>query len=105
MDDSSRSSISASATVNTTTTTTTSCSYDDKVPLVLDGGSMFFKAGFADEEEPCAVFPTAVVSHFPERFHRMYSVGGEKLNPDYTNYPIECGVITNWDNMKKVHMT
>ena len=54
VDDSSRAaSGSASATV-----TTTISSYDDEIAaLVFDGSSMFFKAGFAGDPDPCAVFP------------------------------------------------
>ena len=109
VDDSSRAaSGSASATVTTTTTTS---SYDDEVAaLVLDGGSMFFKAGFAGDDAPRAVFPSVVTgSSKPNTanpfFRRSQTVGNEAIacqNFFYLEHPIQRGLITDWDQMEKV---
>ena len=106
VDDSSRAaSGSASATVTTTS------SYDDEhAPLVLDGGSMFFKAGFADDDAPRAVFPSVVTgSPIPNtafiRSARNGYVGDEAIayqNCFYLKHPIQRGLITDWDQMEKV---
>ena len=109
VDDSSRAaSGSASAAVNTTTTTS---SYDDRVAaLVFDGGSMLFKAGFAGEDDPRAVFPSVVTgSPIPNTtfIHsaRNGFVGDEAIanqNCFYLEHPIQRGLITDWDQMEKV---
>ena len=107
VDDSSR---AASGSVSATVTTTTS-SYDDEVAaLVLDGGSMFFKAGFAGDDAPRAVFPSVVTgSSKPNTanpiFGRFPSVGDEAIanqNFFYLEHPIQRGLITDWDQMEKV---
>ena len=107
VDDSSRAaSGSASATV-----TTTISSYDDEIAaLVFDGSSMFFKAGFAGDPDPCAVFPSVVTgSPIPNttfiRSAQNRFVGDEaiaNLNCFYLEHPIQRGLITDWDQMEKV---
>ena len=104
VDDSSR---AASGSASATVTTTTS-SYDDEVAaLVLDGGSMFFKAGFAGDNAPRAVFPSVVTgSSKPNTanpfFRRSQSVGDEAIasqNFFYLEHPIQRGLITDLDQM------
>ena len=107
VDDSSR---AASGSASATVTTTTS-SYDDEVAaLVLDGGSMFFKAGFAGDHAPRAVFPSVVTgSPIPNtafiQSARNRFVGDEAIanqNCFYLEHPIQRGLITDWDQMEKV---
>ena len=78
--------------------------------VIIDNGTGFTKAGFSGEEGPRAVFP-AVVGR-PKTASAM--VGGEKK--DYyvgqqaeekrgilhLNYPIQDGIVNNWDDMEKV---
>jgi len=77
--------------------------------LVFDNGSGMVKAGFAGDDAPRAVFP-AVIGR-PK--HRACMIGVQKS--DYigdeamakkgilkVTYPIEHGIITNWDDMEKI---
>ena len=106
VDDSSRAaSGSASATVTTTS------SYDDGVAaLVLDNGGYMFKAGFAGDDAPRAVF-SSVVTGSPitntafTRSARNGFVGENALSYQkffHLEYPIQRGLITDWDQMEKV---
>ena len=78
--------------------------------LVIDNGSGMCKAGFAGDDAPRAVFPSIVGR--PK--HPVYMVGME--NKDHfvgdeaeskrgvlnLKYPIEHGIVTNWDDMEKI---
>jgi actin-related protein len=74
--------------------------------LVFDNGSGMFKAGFAGDEAPRIVFPTIVGR--PKK-NVIMGVGekdvyiGEEAHSlkDILdlNYPIEHGIITNWNNI------
>jgi len=83
---------------------------EDVVPIVLDNGSGMCKAGFSGDDAPRSVFP-CVVGHAK---HDMAMVGlaeqdtyiGDEaqvrrgvLN---VTYPLDHGVVTNWDDMEKV---
>ncbi|KAI8597652.1 actin family [Dissophora ornata] len=82
--------------------------YDDEVvALVIDNGSDTCKAGFAAEDAPRYVFPS-IVGH-PRRQGVMAGmdsyVGGEaqsKRSILNLKYPIEQGIITDWDDMEKI---
>jgi actin len=84
---------------------------DPNVPIVLDNGSGMVKAGFAGEEAPRAVFPSII----GRPRHKKISMGGQPRNITFIGdaaqykrgmltlkYPIEHGVITNWDDMEKI---
>ena len=81
---------------------------DDVQALVIDNGSHTIKAGFAGDEEPRSVFPSVVgrVCYGGGPFERKdFYVGDEALTKRDTfqlNYPINHGIVTNWDDMEKI---
>jgi actin-related protein len=74
--------------------------------LVIDSGSGMIKAGFAGDDAPRAVFPSVV--GFPRTTgvcQRDYYVGDEALSKGdilSLTYPIERGVVADWDGMEKI---
>jgi len=82
--------------------------------LVVDNGSGVCKAGFAREDAPQAVFPSIVGRPKTQQImvgidHRDCFVGEEaqkKRGVLTLKYPIEHGIVTNWDDMEKIwHQT
>jgi len=76
--------------------------------LVIDNGSDTMKVGFAGDAEPHSVFPP-VVGVQPSNGLRWpsYYVGEEALSNlgvafQRLRYPIEHGVINDWDGMEKI---
>ena len=82
---------------------------EEAMCVVLDNGSGMVKAGFQGEEAPNTVFPSIVGRPKQENImgkdHKEVYVGeeaNEKRGICKLTYPIEHGIINNWDDMEKV---
>lgn len=81
-------------------------------PIVIDNGTGLTKNGFAGEDQPRSVWPTCIgypkytsIMTDVEHYTREYYIGEEALNLRGVLrlvYPIEHGVVTDWDAMEKI---
>ena len=86
------------------------CRISGNPALVVDNGSGLIKAGFAGDNAPKAVFPSIVgyprcESVSTDASHKASYVGYEaqaRRGDVKLKYPIEYGIVTNWDDMNKV---
>ncbi|KAG8157619.1 hypothetical protein KVR01_012661 [Diaporthe batatas] len=83
---------------------------DEVAAVVIDNGSGMCKAGFAGDDAPRAVFPSIVGR--PRHQGIMIGMGtkdsyiGDEAQSKrgilQLQYPIEHGIVTNWDEMEKI---
>ena len=80
------------------------------VAVVIDNGSGMVKAGFAGEDRPRCVFQSIIGRHKSTTVHvagdtKDYYIGDEinsRRGILNLKYPIEHGIVTNWDDMDKI---
>lgn len=81
---------------------------DDDEPscLVIDNGSGMCKAGFCTSDAPVSYFPSIIGRpHSKGLLSKDFYVGDEaqaKRGFLSLSYPMEHGIVTNWDDMEKV---
>jgi actin-related protein len=84
---------------------------DARVPLVVDNGSGLCKAGIAGEDAPRAVFSSLVGRPMFRKTMLTSSEQKDSYVGDEAqasrgvlrlSYPIEHGIVTNWDDMEKI---
>ncbi|KAI6243676.1 hypothetical protein M3Y99_00030200 [Aphelenchoides fujianensis] len=75
---------------------------EEVAALVVDNGSGMCKAGFAGDDAPRAVFPSIVGR--PRHQGVMVGMGQKDSYRGILTlkYPIEHGIVTNWDDMEKI---
>lgn len=79
---------------------------EDIVSIIFDGGSSIIKAGFSGDDSPRAVFPSVYGKVRPDKWNGKDAfIGDEAISKrDIVDlkYPIEHGVVTNWDEMEQI---
>jgi len=83
---------------------------EDAQAIVCDNGSGMVKAGFAGDDAPRSVFPSIVGRPKQEQAmlgaaKKDYYIGDDaqaKRGILMIRYPIEHGIVTNWEDMEKI---
>merc|ERR1711918_163766 len=92
-----------------TTTPTSMCDEEEKPAIVVDNGSGMMKAGCSGEDAPKVTFSSVV--GYPKQKTALvgtdkdYYIGEEaqqKRGILILKYPLEHGIVQNWDDMEKV---
>lgn len=92
---------------------------ENKTPLIIDNGSGVVKAGYSGEDAPCCIFPSIIGR--PKYKNIMKNmINANNANITISNniyigedaqakrgilkltYPIEHGIVMNWDDMEKI---
>ena len=83
---------------------------DEEWTVVIDSGSHMIKAGFAGDESPRAVFPpivgrprySGVLTGLGQKSSYVGDESQSKCDFLTLRYPIEHGVVKNWDDMERI---
>jgi actin, other eukaryote len=82
----------------------------DNNVCVIDNGSGVVKAGFSGEEAPRSIFPSilgraknpGMMVGMDQKDEYIGQDAMQKRGVLKLSYPIEHGIITNWDDMEKI---
>ena len=84
--------------------------YDQLPHIIIDNGTGYCKAGLSTDDGPRTVFPSCV--GYPKYREALYNqnyrdffVGYDAINKKAVlklNYPMEHGVVNNWDDMENI---
>jgi actin beta/gamma 1 len=89
-------------------------SIDYEAPIVIDNGTAEIRAGFAGDDDPKVKMPT-IVGRPRARYVRQAAIAGQATDTYIGHealsrrgvlemkYPIENGIVTNWDDVEKVY--